>query len=214
MARPVNADAEGTKRQILEAASALFAAQGKRASMRSVARAAGVSLATVHHYYGTKQGLYESCVAAMDEAFGELASRLTAIPSRGGTLDEMLEEAVAVSYAFAREHELAVRLTARDAIDKGAHEAGRRDAMVLPGLEEGAALLASLTGAPPGELRLVVRSLAYLIVRYALTEPRELALIVGWEPGASDEGRLHAAVEEHLVFTARAWLSALRGDGT
>lgn len=58
--RPGNS---GTRDAILEAARAHFAAKGyERATIREVARSAGVDPALVHHYFSTKQQLF---IAAM-----------------------------------------------------------------------------------------------------------------------------------------------------
>lgn len=212
MARPVNADAEQTRARILGAATRRFAAEGTSASMRTVARAAGVSLATVHHYFGTKEGLYAACVQAMDAEFGGLRDELARIVGEGhGTLDELLDAVVRRAYGFAREHLLAVRLTTRDAIERGEIDPGRQQGMLLTGLEAGAPLVERLTGCTPEAARLTLRSLAYLLVRYALTDTRELALVLGLDPEDHDAAACQQAVEDHLVFTARALLAALSG---
>lgn len=54
--RPGGAD---TRRTVLEAARAEFAARGyQKASMRAIARAAGVDAALLHHYFGSKDKLF------------------------------------------------------------------------------------------------------------------------------------------------------------
>ncbi|MFJ1703004.1 TetR family transcriptional regulator [Kitasatospora sp. NPDC088346] len=54
--RPGGAD---TRRTVLEAARAEFAARGyEKASMRAIARAAGVDAALLHHYFGSKDRLF------------------------------------------------------------------------------------------------------------------------------------------------------------
>ncbi|MER8184096.1 TetR family transcriptional regulator [Kitasatospora sp. NPDC094015] len=54
--RPGGAD---TRRTVLEAARAEFAARGyEKASMRAIGRAAGVDAALLHHYFGTKDRLF------------------------------------------------------------------------------------------------------------------------------------------------------------
>jgi hypothetical protein len=55
--------------------------------------------------------------------------------------------------------------------------------------------------------------MAHLIVRYALTEPHELALVLGWDPDGTDDERVVEAIEAHLVFTARSLLAALKESG-
>jgi AcrR family transcriptional regulator len=58
--RPGNS---GTREAILDAARRVFAEHGyQRATIRGVAELAGVDPALVHHYFGTKQGLFVAAV--------------------------------------------------------------------------------------------------------------------------------------------------------
>jgi AcrR family transcriptional regulator len=58
--RPGNS---GTREAILESARRVFAEHGyQRATIRGVAELAGVDPALVHHYFGTKQGLFVAAV--------------------------------------------------------------------------------------------------------------------------------------------------------
>lgn len=204
MARPVNADATATRRRILDAAAQLFGELGPGgASMRRIAREAGVSLATVHHYFGNKQGLYDSCVAAMYSEFDTLRDELReALP---GLTDPtaLLEVVVRSSYRFACAHRPAMRLAMRDAIERGEITSERQQSLLIPGMEEGVQLLSAFSGRSELELRLAIRSVSYLIVRYALTGAAELALVLDHENEAAGQ----QAVEDHLVALTRALLS-------
>jgi AcrR family transcriptional regulator len=54
----------GTREAIVAAARAAFAEQGyERASLRGIARRAGVDPALVHHYFGTKEQVFEAAIA-------------------------------------------------------------------------------------------------------------------------------------------------------
>lgn len=61
-----------TRQEILDAARAAFAELGyDRTTVRGIASAAGVDPAMIHHYFGTKQGLFTASVAmpvAIDQA--------------------------------------------------------------------------------------------------------------------------------------------------
>ncbi|MFY0634756.1 MAG: TetR/AcrR family transcriptional regulator [Vannielia sp.] len=58
MARPIAADHEEKRRDILLTAARVFATSGyDRASMAEVARACGVSKALIYHYYSSKEAL-------------------------------------------------------------------------------------------------------------------------------------------------------------
>jgi AcrR family transcriptional regulator len=72
-----------SKRRILEAAQAEFAAKGfDGARLGTIARAAEVQQALIHHYFGDKEGLHgevvRSGLAAMTEGVWELLSRMDA----------------------------------------------------------------------------------------------------------------------------------------
>ena len=74
-----------TKRRILEAAESEFAAKGfDGARLGTIARAAAVQQALIHHYFGDKEGLHgevvRSGLASMTEGVWELLSRMDAPP--------------------------------------------------------------------------------------------------------------------------------------
>ncbi len=76
-----------TKRRILEAAEREFAAKGfDGARLGSIARAADVQQALIHHYFGDKEGLHDAVIrqglAAMTEGVWELLSRMDAPPPK------------------------------------------------------------------------------------------------------------------------------------
>lgn len=79
-----------TKRRILEAAGSEFAAKGfDGARLGSIARAASVQQALIHHYFGDKEGLHgevvRSGLAAMTEGVWELLSRMDAPAKKSKT---------------------------------------------------------------------------------------------------------------------------------
>lgn len=197
MARPANTDSSETRARILQAAATCFSSSGASgASTRQIARAAGVSLATLHHHFRGKEGLYAACVDAMYEEFSGV--RLELMAAEGASAAARIRDAVRRSFVFACAHREAVRLTTIDAIERGRTEAKTRVDVLLPAIEEGAAALASFSGRDEADLRLALRSLSYLVVRYALTDPSELALILGLAEEGSDENVVLGRVAEHL----------------
>lgn len=206
MARPVNANAEQTKRRILGTASALFSTQGAgETSMRQIAKGAEVSLATVHHYFGSKAELVQTATEAMYEELALLRDELAPIIEQADDLGRALREAIHRTYAFVCEHRDEVRLLMRTVIGSGTSPADKREAFLLPLLEQGAAVLSQLTGVSAARARMTLLSLNHLVVRYALTDPDELAEVTGVEaPGrrAARAEAAHQRVEDHLVDLA------------
>ncbi|GAA1304843.1 TetR family transcriptional regulator [Planotetraspora silvatica] len=60
--RPLRADARRNRARVLEAAELVLARDGMTASLREVARQAGVGLATIYRQFPTKEALYEAIV--------------------------------------------------------------------------------------------------------------------------------------------------------
>lgn len=203
MARPVGADAEATRARILDCASRLFSAAGfGDTSMRDIARTAQVSLATVHHYFGSKDELYRASVDSMYEELSALRGELTEKVARASSPADIVEQAVRATFRFAREHRAAVQLSMRAVIDTGELPEERRTGTLLPFLDEGAPLLAALTGLPEARVRLTLQSMNHLIARYALTNTSELAVIT-----RTTDAEAERAIEDHLVDLALALLA-------
>ncbi|GHF07420.1 TetR/AcrR family transcriptional regulator [Streptomyces griseoluteus] len=62
--RPPRAESGDTRDRILDAAREEFSERGyEKTSVRGIAKAAGVDSALVHHYFGTKEQVFEAAVA-------------------------------------------------------------------------------------------------------------------------------------------------------
>lgn len=205
MARPVAADAEATRARILQSALRLVADRGiEGTSIRDVAAGAGVSLATVLHYYGSKDGLYEACIEAMYAELEDLRAALVATARPGVSPAALVEDTVRAAVGFVRAHRSAHRILLRTVIDEGGMRADRRERFLKPFLDDASALLAPVLGLDPVHVRLTAQSIVHLTVRYMLHSPEELRLLTGARTDAAAE----AAVEEHIVDVARAMLLA------
>src|SRR5687768_1986759 len=75
----------GTREAILDAARRTFAEQGyQQATIRDVARLAGVDPALVHHYFGTKQELFVAAVQLPVNPVERLTAVLAQDPDQAG----------------------------------------------------------------------------------------------------------------------------------
>jgi AcrR family transcriptional regulator len=82
-------DPESPRGRILSSALALFALQGfDGTSTRSVAEAAGVNLAMIHYYYGSKEQLYERVLAS--EIIGMVHGAIGSLPDDAEPEDALL----------------------------------------------------------------------------------------------------------------------------
>jgi AcrR family transcriptional regulator len=199
MARPVAAVAAATRARILENAAWLFAAHGPGdVSIRAIARRAGVSLGMVHHYFGSKDELYASCVDSMYEELRSLVLELRDIVGETDDLRSAIEGATREGYAFARAHASAVRLAMRQVVETGRLDPGRREDVLVPFLDEMSAAVARVTGRRAEDLRLPLQSIVFLVGRYAIADVDELRAIAGGGEGAG----IVASVEDHLARVA------------
>lgn len=213
MARPVNADALATKQRILERASVLFADRGPEAvSVRDIAAASSVSLAMVHHYFGSKEELVRATVDAMYAELSQVRAELEATFVEGASLESVLHQAIDTGFDFARAHQLAVRTMMRTIVDTGELPEERRTEVMLPFLALVERVLA-LDGVSRHELRLRAQSIVFLVTRYALATLPELALIAGLEAPGTDpkkQARVLRAVKRHLAGLAVSALVATK----
>lgn len=171
-------------------------------SIRRIAAGAGVSLAMVHHYFGSKHDLFEACIDSMYEDIAALRPQLMATlggAAAGGR--DVVEAVVRAAFTFAREYQTAGRLLLRQVVGAGELDERRREAFQAPFLDEVSGLLARALGRPPAALRLPIQSIVILVSRFAVGTQRELELFSGQSGDAAV-----AAVEDHLVRAARALL--------
>lgn len=202
--RPVHANAAATRERILKAARKLFIVHGVSATtLRQIAKKAGVTMATIHHYFGSKDGLYRACLDAMVESQQRQYAQLSRVIAEASSRDDAIDQAVRASYQIARNNRENLWLLMRAITSDGTPEREVRDRWLLPFLEQGTALVAPLLGKSLRETRLALLSVNYLIARYALNGPRELALAIG---GDLDGRAAQRVAEDYLVAAARALL--------
>ncbi|HEX2526619.1 MAG TPA: helix-turn-helix domain-containing protein [Geminicoccus sp.] len=96
----MRADAKKNHDQLLAAAREVVAEQGADASLRDVARRAGVGLGTLYRHFPTREALLEALLRA---SFDELTARASELEMSGSpdqALVSWLREAVAVAHAY------------------------------------------------------------------------------------------------------------------
>lgn len=205
MARPVAADAEATKARILDAAIALVSQRGiDGTTVRDVAAYAKVSLATVLHYFGSKEGLHTAVVAAMDDQLAALRAQLAKALRPGATAEDLIETMVRDAWRFACAHRVAHRIVLRTVLHEGGLPQTRIDSILRPALDDAAGILGSVMGMERRAARLLVQSIVQLSARYAVASEAELCTITETETLSEAEG----AVADHLVVLVRALLAA------
>lgn len=149
--RPGSADTRG---EILDAARAEFASRGfEKATMRGIARAAGVDSALVHHYFGSKDQVF---LAAMDFPIDPATVLAVAAGDPAGVGERVARFVVALwETPQARERLLAVVRTVASNEEMAALVRGfARPRLVVP--------LAAHVGGPDAEAR-VEMALAQII---------------------------------------------------
>ena len=195
MARPAQADAAVTRQKVLESAATLFAELGEgNTSMRAIAGGAGVSLGTVHHYFGSKARLYDACIDAMYGELGTLWEELQNDIVDFSDLRPVAKHVVRRGFVFARKNHKAIRLVMREVVDHGEVSAERRKRFVDPFFERITLTMAELLKRDAVEVRLMCQSVVNLVVRYALGSQHELEVVTG----LTGKDALDA-VENHLV---------------
>ncbi|MFF0855546.1 TetR family transcriptional regulator [Streptomyces sp. NPDC003280] len=79
--RPPRTESAGTRDRILAAAREEFSERGyEKTSVRGIAKAAGVDSALVHHYFGTKEQIFEASVAVAFAPALEVPDAIADVP--------------------------------------------------------------------------------------------------------------------------------------
>jgi AcrR family transcriptional regulator len=213
VARPVGANAEETRSKILKSASILFADHGfEGTSVRQIARGADVSLGMIRHYFGSKEGLYRACIASAYRIYGELGNQIRGGISAGGKPQDVMSEATRAGFRFAIDNRAACKLVLWNLMERDTwrHEPGHRE--MVPFIRAAAQGLAPVLGRSVADTALMVRSLIFLVARYATADMDEVASLLDENDAAkAGEGTL-AAIEHHLVETARCLFAASTGS--
>ena len=162
---------EDTRRRILDAALAAFAADGyEGVSTRALAEQAGVNLPAIQYYFGSKEGLYRAVIEwiarGIEECMAPVAARVREalmqpdLPHKQllALLHEVLDAFVSIVNC-GENLESRRMLFARAEIEREApldplHETGRRQVF-----EPCAALIARLIGQPLGSEEVLLRTL-------------------------------------------------------
>lgn len=209
MARPRNADATVTRGRILAAARALFADRGlSGASTRDIARTAGVSVATLHHYFGSKEALHHAATNDMWAGMGSVHKAFVHAIEDDDDLATLVDKCVRVAFAYSRENRDAVRMLMRRVIERGAiadiqdQTAGTatdRPDVLETFITNAATLLSAATGRSAAKARLELSSVVFLVIRYALADLEHLAALLKVDMTATNDDEFIEALEDHLV---------------
>jgi AcrR family transcriptional regulator len=199
VARPRNADAAETQARLLAVATAHFGRDGFRAAtVRRIAADAGVTFATVHHYFGTKEALFGACVAAAFEELLELGREVASILATCPR-DQRVGRAVRHAFRAAcaandRSRFLLRSFVFEDPSLTSAHVPAHRKSFV-----EGA--LALLRGNGDRDERLVrLVGIGMLVTRFATASPFEHDLLGAGAYAAN------GSIEDYLVQIAESTL--------
>lgn len=230
MARPLDADPERTKRRLIAAATELFSLHGlEGTSLRRVAAGAGVTMPTIHHYFGNKRKLYEATmhsawavlgreVAPVGAVLAEVADSLPSKAAGDEALREAVDGALRTGLRAARRQPAALRLVMRPVIETGSLDPTWSRGALVPFLERVGAWLAPHLSLSPLRMRFRIQALVALTMRYCLSTPADLALLAGLHPPrtAKDIEAVLLHIEDELVAMTIALLELdrpRRADG-
>lgn len=98
-ARSLRADARRNRARLLEAAEAVFTAEGVSAQVEAIAKRAGVGVGTVYRHFPTKEALFEAILVSRVERLAGEADSLSSASDAGaaffGLFTRIVEEAAA-----------------------------------------------------------------------------------------------------------------------
>lgn len=163
----------------------LFAEHGYAGtSIRTVAQAADVNVATLAYHFTDKEGLYSTVVQRLH---AELEAGWP-VEMDGTTPEEMVGHLVGTAWRFAMAHRVHIRLLMRHVLDQGAHPDTVVDRWAVRLLDRAEGLIGHFR--PDGsraERRWLVLSIQHLVVRYVLEDPVQVAVMIGAPVDEMDE---------------------------
>lgn len=152
----------------------------------------------VHHYYGSKDSLYDACIDALYDELAELQPQAAASLVGARDAQTMLTRLVTQAFRFARERQTFIRLLMRDVMARGAIDEANRNRITLPWLEVTTAAITGNNTAARTQTRLALQSVSALVVRYAVMTDEEMLVIAGEDTLTESI----TAIEAHLAATA------------
>ncbi|HLT61000.1 MAG TPA: helix-turn-helix domain-containing protein [Microlunatus sp.] len=163
---PVRADARRNRDRLLAAAREVVAEQGTDASLRDVARRAGVGIGTLYRHFGTREALLEALLQDRFERLGARADELGDRPPYEAVTTWLRELATA-----------------------SAATRGLPDAVLAALRDRGSALHGACDAMRSAGARLLDRAQSAGVVRSDLTPSDLLALASGlaWASGYAEE---------------------------
>jgi AcrR family transcriptional regulator len=198
MARPAKANPQETMRRLVEVALPMFAQRGFHGTVtREIALAARCNGAVINHYFGGKQGLYDSTV---DYVYERLRRR--GREALAGIVPTDTHVVMSALYSAARAERDGVRILVRQVLDQGRLTAHTEAKHFLPEIDRTARMLADLTGVSTARARDATVTLGYLLSRFVIQDDRSLMAAFG----VRSAKEAHARVIATLTTTARALL--------
>jgi AcrR family transcriptional regulator len=151
---PRRRDATETRRRLLYAGRRRFALHGyERTTLRQIAADAGVNIALIKRYFGSKEGLFEAALVAAPDQLAELDD----IVGDQARLAEVLSRELSAS-AWPETGENPILLLLRSAGDP------RSDALRRRGIKDHAERLLRAAGYPAGQTDRDILLRAYLVL--------------------------------------------------
>jgi AcrR family transcriptional regulator len=211
---------EDTRRRILEAALALFAAEGfDSASTRAIAEQAGVNLPAIQYYFGSKEGLYQASIAHIAEqalqAITPIASRVHAAldgaPSRVQLINLLCEMIDALVTLFLDdslpERENRSLFVSRVEVEHTAALDPLNQVMRQHMLTPSSALVGRLLDRPAEDEQVVLRTLM-ILGQAKIFCSRSVVRGLGWETiGENRVREVKALVHQHTRAICRSMKS-------
>jgi AcrR family transcriptional regulator len=194
MGRRSRADGDRTRERILDVALPLFAERGYAgASIRTIAKAADVNVATLAYHFDDKDGLYVTVCQRLHE---DLARDFPDV-KLGSNPVETVHGIIEQAWTFISAHRLHIQLLMRNVLDEGQHRDAILETWSEPLIGKALAIVRLLRpDRSDVENRLLILTLMHTMARMVVENPGQHARMLGVEPSQA---------ERHTV----SWLQGL-----
>lgn len=171
-------DGQRTRERVLDVAIPLFAKHGfAGTSIRMIAGAAEVNVATLAYHFVDKEGLYDAVVTRLHE---DLVQAFPDDLLRSDDPERLLREIVLRVWGFCREHREHNRLLLRHVLDQGTLPSAVTERWTDQLMAKGTAFVRLFRPDwSETRARLLINAVQHLVVRWVLESSEDLAVALG-----------------------------------
>ncbi len=163
----------------MASATRLFSRHGLHGvSVRAIASDANVNLSLISQYFGGKAPLYERCMETLYDSLGDAVPTLLSSIDHDTRPAQVIRHAIANAIRLGHSNRESVLLTMRDFVERGQMDEVRRDALLVPTIQNISAHLAPHSTLDTKALNMAIFGVILLLGRFIAFSNEDLKGVI------------------------------------